>query len=145
MSSNETDTRTNKQTSREAAGDLSIEKAFAIEGTPEAIWDALWADLAQGDESLYELEGSSWPTRFQLRVDMSGMPCLLTYTLRPMEPDGMTEVAAALEPLSKRYSLYYLVTFGHIKRNYEMLLVEGLANLKAHVEGTQSQGVTPEA
>jgi hypothetical protein len=113
---------------------VSIEKAFAIEAPPEAIWDALWADLAKGDESLYELEGSSWPARFQIKVDMSGVLCLLTYTLRPMEQDGVTEVAASLEPLSRRYSLYYLLTFGHIKRNYEMLLVEGLANLKGHVE-----------
>ena len=114
---------------------MSIEKAFAIEAPPEAIWDALWADLAQGDESLYNLEGSTWPTQLQLTVDMSGLPCLLTYTLTPMQQDGVTEVAASLEPLSKRYSLYFLLTFGHIKRNYEMLLVEGLANLKAHVEG----------
>ena len=53
-----------------------------------------------------------------------------------MPEAGFTEVSASLEPLSKRYSLYYLITFGHFKRNYEMLLVTGLANLKAHVEGT---------
>jgi hypothetical protein len=113
---------------------MSIEKAFAIEGTPEAIWDALWADLAEGDESAYNLEGSTWPRVLQLKVDMSGVLCLLTYTIE--QRDGFCEVAAALEPLSKRYSLYYLLTFGHIKRNYEMMLVEGLANLKAAVEGT---------
>jgi hypothetical protein len=115
---------------------MSIEKAFAIEAPPEVIWDALWSDLSEGDESAYQLEGSTWPTRLQLNVDMSGVRCLLTYTLTPMPDSASTEVAAALEPLSKRYSLYYLVTFGHIKRNYEMLLVTGLANLKAHVEGT---------
>lgn len=114
---------------------MSIEKAFAVQASPEKIWDALWSDLNQGDESQYSLESSSWPHTLQLKVDMSGMPCLLTYTLRPMREEGFTEVAASLEPLSKRYSLYYLVTFGHIKRNYEMILVEGLVNLKAHVEG----------
>lgn len=114
---------------------MSIEKAFAIQASPETIWDALWTDLREGDEALYQLEGSTWPSRLQLKVDMAGMPCLLTYTLSPMQEAGFTEVAAALEPLSKRYSLYYLVTFGHIKRNYEMLLVNGLVNLKAHVEG----------
>ena len=114
---------------------MSIEKAFAIQAPPQAIWDALWSDLAEGDTSLYNLEGSTWPTQLQLKVGMSGMPCLLTYTLTPMLQDCLTEVAASLEPLSKRYGLYYLLTFGHIKRNYELLLVEGLANLKAHVEG----------
>jgi hypothetical protein len=114
---------------------MSIEKAFAIEAPPEAIWDALWVDLGKGDESMYTVEGSHWPSRFQIRVKMGGMPTLLTYSLTPMEQQpASTEVAVALEPMSKRYSLYYLLTFGHIKRNYEMLLVEGLANLKAHVE-----------
>ncbi len=115
---------------------MSIEKAFAIQAAPETIRDALWADLTEGDESLYQLEGSAWPSRLQIKVDMSGVLCLLTYTLTPMPEAGSTEVAASLEPLDKKYSLYYLVTFGHIKRNYEMLLVAGLANLKAHVEGT---------
>jgi hypothetical protein len=115
---------------------LGIEKAFAIEATPEVIWDALWSDLTTGDDAEYELQGTTWPTRLQIQVDMSGVDCLLTYTLTPMQKSGVTEVSASLEPLSKRYSLYYLLTFGHIKRNYEMLLVTGLANLKSHVEGT---------
>jgi hypothetical protein len=113
---------------------VSIEKAFAVQAPPERIWDALWADLHDGEDAQYQLESSSWPNKLHLRVDMSGMPCLLTYTLTPMREEGFTEVAASLEPLSRRYSLYYLLTFGHIKRNYEMLLVSGLVNLKAHVE-----------
>jgi hypothetical protein len=115
---------------------MTIEKAFAIDATPEAIWEALWADLAEGDESRYRVEGSSWPRRLSLDVDLSGVRCNLTYVLTPMDQPGMTEVAANLAPLSKRYGLYFLLTFGHIRRNYEMLLVSGLANLKAHVEGT---------
>jgi hypothetical protein len=118
---------------------LSIEKAFAIEAPPEVIWEALWADLSQGDASLYELDGSAWPHRLELKVNLSGVRCALVYTLTPMEQPGMTEVAADLTPLSKRYGLYFLLTFGHIKRNYEMLLVSGLANLKAHVEGGAAQ------
>jgi hypothetical protein len=113
---------------------VSIEKAFAIKASPATIWEALWADLGEGEESAYQLEGSSWPSSIQIKVDMGGIDCLLTYRISAM--DGYTEVAAALEPLSKRYGLYYLLTFGHIKRNYEMLLVSGLANLKASVEGT---------
>jgi hypothetical protein len=115
---------------------MSIEKAFAIEAPPEAIWDALWADLAEGDESRFRLEGSTWPARLELEVDLSGVMCNITYTLTRRE--GYTEVSADLTPLSKRYGLYYLLTFGHIKRNYEMLLVSGLANLKAHVEGRRA-------
>ena len=121
---------------------MSIEKAFAIQANPETIWDALWADLGQGDESLYHLEGSSWPTKLELEVNLSGVRCLLAYTLSPMEQAGSTEVSASLVPLSKRYGLYFLVTFGHIKRNYEMVLVAGLANLKAHVEGAGAGGQT---
>ena len=119
---------------------MTIEKAFAIEAPPEAIWEALWADLAEGDESRFHVEGSTWPKRLELDVDLAGMRCNLTYTLTPMEQAGFTEVAANLAPLGKRYGLYYLLTFGHIKRNYEMLLVSGLANLKAHVEGADGRG-----
>ena len=121
---------------------MSIEKAFAIQASPEKIWDALWSDLHQGDESQYKLLASTWPSKIQLQVDMSGMPCLLTYTLTPMREEGFTEVAANLEPLSKRYGLYVVLTFGHIKRNYEMILVEGLVNLKEHVEGRGPQAET---
>ena len=120
--------------------DLTIEKAFAIEASPEAIWDALWADLTQGDESRYHLQGSTRPSKLQIEVEMSGVRCELTYTITPMEQQGQTEVAVRLVPLSRRYGIYYLVTFGHIQRNYEMLLVSGLANLKAHVEGTSATG-----
>ncbi len=120
-----------------------IEKAFAINAPPETIWDALWSELAEGDESRYSLESSSRPKRLQVKVDMSGMPCLLTYTLTARPDNGDTEVAAALEPQSKRYGLYYLLTFGHITRNYEMLLVAGLANLKTHVEGGPSPDEEP--
>ncbi len=114
---------------------MAIEKAFAIAATPEVIWDALWSELTE-DGTSYELQRTTWPSRLQIEVDLSGVQCLLTYTLTPMPEAGFTEVSASLEPLSKRYSLYYLITFGHFKRNYEMLLVTGLANLKAHVEGT---------
>ena len=116
-----------------------IEKAFAIQASPEVIWDALWAELGRGDESRFHLERSTWPSHLELQVDLSGVACNLRYTLTRRE-EGYTEVAANLAPLSRRYGLYYLLTFGHIKRNYEMLLVTGLANLKAHVEGTPTSG-----
>ena len=115
---------------------MAIEKAFAIEATPEAIWDALWADLGDGDESLYTVEESTWPQSFTLRLDFAGMLSLLTYRIEPKEQ--YCEVSATLTPLAKRYGILWALTFGHIKHNYEVLLVEGLANLKDALEGSRS-------
>jgi hypothetical protein len=115
-----------------------IEKAFAIEATPEVIWDALWADLGEGDESLYKLEESNWPHSFSLRLSFGGMPSDLTYRIEQRE--GYCEVSASLTPLTKRFAVFLALTFGHIRRNYEMLLVEGLANLKEAVESGAARG-----
>jgi hypothetical protein len=120
-----------------------IEKAFAIEAAPEVIWDALWADLGEGDESLYTLTESNWPHGFTIRLDFGGMPAELAYRIEPK--DEYTEVSAMLTPLSKRYGIYWALTFGHIKRNYEVLLVNGLANLKEAVEGTADEAPSPSA
>jgi hypothetical protein len=110
-----------------------IEKAFAIEGEPAAIWEALWHDLSNGDEDAYSVEHSSWPESIRLRVTLSGLPCELTYRIEPH--DDHSEVSATIQPLSARYGLYQLLTFGHLKRNYEMMLVVGLSNLKSAIEG----------
>jgi hypothetical protein len=112
---------------------VTIEKVFAIEAEPAAIWEALWSDLANGDESAYSVEHSTWPESLTLRVKLSGMPCELTYRIEPR--DGHCEVSADITPLSSRYGLYQVLTFGHLKRNYELVLAVGLSNLKAAVEG----------
>jgi hypothetical protein len=112
---------------------VTIEKAFAIKAEPAAIWEALWSDLAKGDKDAFSVEHSTWPESLSLRVTLSGMPCELTYRIEPR--DGHCEVVATIQPLSSRYALYQVLTFGHLKRNYEMLLVVGLSNLKAAVEG----------
>ena len=114
-----------------------IEKAFAIEAEPAAIWEALWHDLSNGDEDAYSVEHSTWPETITLRVRLSGLPCELTYRIEQRE--GHSEVSATIQPLSSRYGLYQLVTFGHLKRNYEMMLVVGLSNLKSALEGTPLQ------
>ena len=111
-----------------------IEKAFAIEAEPPAIWEALWHDLSNGDEGAYSSENSTWPESITLRVRLSGLPCELTYRIQPGD-EGHSEVSATIQPLSSRYGLYQLLTFGHLKRNYEMLLVVGLSNLKSALEG----------
>jgi hypothetical protein len=112
---------------------MTIEKAFAINAAPEAIWDALWADLGAGEEGRFAIEHSNWPKRFTLRLDLAGLPCLLSYRILPRADD--CEVAATIEPMSRRYNLYQLLTFGHLRRNYELLLVQGLVNLKQSLEG----------
>ena len=111
---------------------MTIEKAFAIKAEPAAIWDALWSDLARGETDRFEVEESHWPSGFALRLDLAGLPCRLSYKIERRR-EGC-EVAAKLEPLSRLYNLYQFVTFGHFRRNYELLLVQGLSNLKQSLE-----------
>jgi hypothetical protein len=112
---------------------MAIEKVFAIEAPPEVIWDALWSDLQQGEDGAYRLESSSRPSKLDVEVKMGQIRCLLQYRIE--RKDGHSEVSATIVPTSKRFGFYQVLTFGHVGRNYEMLLVTGLANLKASVEG----------
>jgi hypothetical protein len=118
-----------------------IEKAFSIEAAPPAIWDALWSDLGGGDLNAFSVEQSNWPVLLSVKVDLGGMQALITY--RIVAKNSHSEVSATLEPLSRRYPLYQILTFGHFRTNYEMVLVAGLANLKQAVEGV-SIGETDE-
>ena len=77
--------------------EMAIEKAFAIAATPEVIWDALWSELTE-DGTSYELQRTTWPSRLQIEVDLSGVQCLLTYTLTPMPEADFTEVSPASNP-----------------------------------------------
>jgi hypothetical protein len=112
---------------------MLIEKAFAIEAEPTAIWDALWSDLTAGDAARYTVEQSNRPERIAIKVELGGLPVLLTYLISPK--DAYAEVSVTLQPLTVRHALYQIVTFGHFGRNYEMMLVQGLANLKTALEG----------
>ena len=114
---------------------MAIEKVFAIEAAPEVIWDALWADLQLGEEGAYTLASSSRPSKLDVGVKLGHIDCLLQYRIE--QKDGHSEVAATVVPISKRFGFFQVVTFGHVGRNYEMLQVTGLANLKASVEGTR--------
>lgn len=114
---------------------MAIEKAFAIEAEPAAIWDALWSDLTAGDPQLYSVEQSNRPERIAIKVELGGLPVLLTYLISPK--DTYAEVSVTLQPLSARHTLYQFLTFGHFGRNYEMMLVQGLANLKTALEGNE--------
>ena len=115
---------------------MSIEKVFSIEAEPEAIWNALWSEVLAGQEEAFKIEEAHRPNTLVLSLDLGGLPSILTYKIEPQ--DGHCEVSADLEPLSLRYRFYQIVTFGHMRRNYEMLLVHGLSNLKAAVEGQES-------
>jgi hypothetical protein len=112
---------------------MAIEKAFRIEAEPPAVWEALWSELSTGEPQAFTVEQSNWPSLLSLTVGLSGIQALITYRITAV--DGHSEVSATLEPLSRRYLLYQVLTFGHMRTNYEMMLVQGLANLKEAVEG----------
>lgn len=111
---------------------MPIEKAFAISAEPAEIWSALWEDLQQGQQGAFTIEESHRPMLLALRVKLGPIRALLTYKITPRESDS--EVAVTLEPQSSLYMLFQALTFGHLRRNYEVLLVEGLLNLKSHLE-----------
>jgi hypothetical protein len=110
-----------------------IERAFAINADPETIWAVLWHDLSQGDAEVFDVESSTWPRSLSVLVSLSGMPSRLTYSIEP-RPEH-TEVAILAEALSWRYALYQIVTFGHYRRNIELMLTVALSNLKSALEG----------
>jgi hypothetical protein len=112
-----------------------IEKVFAINGEPGVIWDALWTDLSGGEEGAFEVVEAHRPESLVIEVVLSGIPSRLSYRIEPQ--DGHCEVAAVLEPRGARFRVSQLLTFNHFKRNFEMVLVQGLANLKTHVEGPE--------
>lgn len=112
---------------------VPIEKAFAIKATPAAIWRALTGELEVADETNYTVERAVPNELLSLWVDLQGgIRAILTYRINPREED--TEVVATMEPQGLRYALSRIITMGRIDTNYEMLLVEGLANLKQTVE-----------
>jgi hypothetical protein len=110
-----------------------IEKAFAIKGTPTAIWHALTGELELADRSQYEIERAVTNQSLSLWVGLQGgIRARMTYTLIPRADH--TEVVATLEPEGFRYALLRVLSFGRTNVNYEIALVEGLSNLKRAVE-----------
>jgi len=114
---------------------MSIEKAFAINAPPEAIFAALTDELDQAageSDGSFEVLRSNPPESIDLRVTIGGVPCWLTYRLEP-KPDH-TEVIAVLTPFGLKYTLFRIMTLGLRDHGYEVALVQGLVNLKAAVE-----------
>jgi hypothetical protein len=119
---------------------MAIEKVFAIEAEPGLIWDALWSELTAGEAAAYTVEQSNRPRLLALRVAIGGLPSLITYEIAPK--DGYCEVAASLQPLSARYNLLQFLTLGRLRTEYNLMLAQGLANLKQAVEGDNEEPET---
>ncbi|MEX0787142.1 MAG: hypothetical protein WD939_10935 [Dehalococcoidia bacterium] len=112
---------------------MVLEKAFAIRAEPAAIWDALTGELEVADKSAYAVDRAVTNQFLSLWVDLEGgIRANITYTIIPK--DDHTEVVATMEPEGLRYAVFRMLTLGRTDTNYEMLLVEGLANLKRAVE-----------
>jgi hypothetical protein len=117
-----------------------IEKVFSIDAEPPAIWEALWSDLSGGEEGAFEVIEAHRPSDLVIEVGLGGVPCRLGYHIEAK--DGNSEVTATLEPRGLRYAVSRIITFNHFNRNFEMLLAQGLSNLKAAVEGPQPETLT---
>jgi hypothetical protein len=115
---------------------MPIEKAFAINDTPEVIFGAIERDLATAREhegDTFEVLQRDPPRSIALRVTIAGVPCHLTYRLESREHD--TQVVGTLTPYGWRYVFFKFLTLGR-DQGFEVALFEGLANLKADVEGS---------
>jgi hypothetical protein len=82
------------------------------------------------------------PRGIDLRVTIGGVPCWLTYRLD--QRDSATKVTGVMTPFGWRYTFFRFITFGMHDQGFEIALVEGLANLKAEVEGVAGDELTPE-
>lgn len=114
---------------------MPIEKAFAIHAPPHEIYAALQRDIASASShegEVFEVLERERDRSMRLRVTIGWVPCILTYRIE--EKPEHTEVAAVLEPYSWRYIAYQLATLGLRRGAFEMVLVQGLANLKTEVE-----------
>jgi len=112
---------------------VPLEKAFAIKAAPDAIWRALTGELEAGAGATYTVERAVPNELLSLWVDLQrGIRANITYRLVPH--DDHTEVIATMAPEGFRYGLFRMFTLGRYDTNCEVLLVQGLANLKEAVE-----------
>jgi hypothetical protein len=117
-------------------GPMAIEKAFAINASQREIYDAIERDIADAEEhagQTHEVLRRDPPRSIDLRVTMSGMPCYLSYAIKP-RPGGDCEVAATLQPYGRKYAIFRFLTLGMHDGGFAVALVHSLANLKDAVE-----------
>jgi len=116
--------------------DVAIEKAFAIRAPANDIYAALQRDIASAsahEGEIFDVLERERDRAIQLHVMIGSVPCYLTYTIE--EKPEYTEVSARLVPHGWQYLVYQLATLGQRRHALEMVLVQGLANLKEEVEG----------
>lgn len=118
---------------------VPLEKAFAIRAEPAVIWDTLAGELRLADETRCRVERAIPGRELSLSVELQGgVSAALTYQLIPR--DDYTEVVATMVPYGFRYAVFRIITLGRADTNYELLLAQGLANLKRAVEGDLETG-----
>ncbi len=114
---------------------LAIEKAFAINATPERIYAALERELAEASteaDGAFEVLRREPGRSLELRVTIGDVPCWLTYQIAAK--DGYTEVSGRLTPFGLRYLLFRTITLGLRDQGFALALVQGLVNLKEALE-----------
>ena len=119
---------------------MAIEKAFAMSATANDIYAALQRDISSAsahEGDVFEVLQWDRDRRIELRVAIGGVPGILTYTIE--EGPEHTEVVAAFEPHGWRWILFNVATLGMRRNSIEMVLVQGLVNLKAEVEGDETE------
>ncbi|MBI5288342.1 MAG: hypothetical protein HY873_05165 [Chloroflexi bacterium] len=117
---------------------MSIEKAFAMHASPSDIYSALQRDIASAsahEGDVFQVLERERDRMIQLHVAIGGVPCYLTYRID--EKPEHVEVTATLVPHGWRYVLFQLATLGPRRHALEMVIVQGLSNLKQEVEGSE--------
>jgi hypothetical protein len=114
---------------------MPIEKAFAIRSSANDIYSALQRDIASAsahEGDVFEVVRRERDRLVELRVTIGGIPGILTYMIT--ETPDHAEVSASFEPQGWRWVMFNLATLGLRRNSIEMVLVQGLANLKEDVE-----------
>ena len=105
---------------------MAIEKAFAIQASPYDIYAALERDIGDAgahDGGTFEILRKDPGRSIDLRVTIAGVPCYLTYTLKPNAEH--TEVVATLVPFGWKYVLFQIITLGLRSDGFSIALVQG--------------------
>lgn len=124
-----------------------IEKVFAIRAGASDIYAALLRDIASAsvyESSFFDVLERERDRRLRLRVTVGFVPCILTYIIEEQGVGDACAVTARLEPYGWRWLAFQAATLGLRRQSLEMVLVQGLANLKAEVE-EHEQATTEES